>query len=194
MLFPFIAGMSPSVPETVYAAYWESTANKGRPRGFDDMSQSQDYSFSQPKFTQTQTALNSRSKPKPKRKPVVVEELDEDNEVELEVSGTATRGKARGRAGKDGAFQKGKGAQALFDMGSEEDEDMGAGPGAPTGGVSTLDNEAEDFDLTLRSTKEPTQAQSPKQKVRGTKRKVVAEDSSDEGLTFGGFSRAKKRK
>lgn len=157
-------------------------------RGFDDMSQSQSQSQSNshPIFTQTPAGPRSRPKSQPKprgRRKVIHEAVDEDDEeVEVEIGGLETRSKGKSRtSGRGKASQLGK-RPPLFDLDSEEDV------------LPEPDDEtpADDSSLTFRSSREDTKPNS-----RGTKRKIVLEEEdsdSDQGLTFGGFSKKARKK
>jgi hypothetical protein len=166
-------------------------------RGFDDMSQAQSQSQSQsyPIFTQTPSAPKSRSKPqsKAKARPKSFHEVvyEDDDEVEAEIGGFETQSKGRSQAsGRGKASQRGKTKQPLFDEDSE-DEDL---PPPQEPSDETLRG---DSSLPPRSSKGTTQTRDTKPRTtRATKRKIaLVEDSdSDQGLTFGGFSKKVKRK
>lgn len=173
------------------AARFDFGSNK-RGHGFDDMSQSQSQEQSHLIFTQTPSAPRSRSKPqsKAKVKPKVVLEVaeEDDDEVEAEIGGFGTQSKGRSQAsGRGKTSQTGKRKQPLFDEDSE-DEDMPP----PELNDETLHN---DSSFPPRSSKGTAQATNVKP-TRGTKRKIALEEDSDsdQGLTFGGFSKRMKRK
>lgn len=166
-----------TVADRSRTAHWDGRGDKG-PRGFDDMSQSQENDSSQPAFTQThiKNRPKSQSKPKPKAK-TGMEMFDdpEDEEVEEVIGKAAIKGK--------GKALRGKKTQTLFDPDSE-DEDV-----APQG---TFRDEEEDLDLTLQSDK----GQKDKGKTRGTKRKIAEPEESDseDGMNLRGFAKRAKMK
>ncbi|KAF8521146.1 hypothetical protein JB92DRAFT_2807793 [Gautieria morchelliformis] len=157
-------------------------------------SQSQGQSYPSP-FRQTQSGDKNRpkSQPKSKAKPKVIHKVmddddDDEEEVEAEIKlGTQPKRKSQ-VSSKGKASQPGKKKPPLFDLDSDEDV-----PPEPTYD-DTLDDDTPD--ATLRSSKGTTQSQDAKPKTRGTKRKAALEEGSDsdQGLTFGGFSKKAKRK
>ncbi|KAF8582404.1 hypothetical protein K439DRAFT_1661840 [Ramaria rubella] len=162
-------------------------------RSFDDLSQgqSQDQAYSYPVFTQTpagsKTRTKSQSKPKPKPKPTYAEIDDDDDAVEEVVGGTKDKGKGKSHAStKKKVSQPPRKKTPLFDLESEE-EDV---PEPSVYQDETLATIKDSPDITLR-TNTQTQRET---RARGTKRKAVVEEDSDQGLTFGGFSKKKKRK
>jgi hypothetical protein len=154
-------------------------------------SQSQSQSYPHPAFTQTQPGAKNRPKSQPKSKAkrkVIHEVVDDDESDEVEVEAEirlGTQPKRKSQASNKGkASQPGKKKPPLFDLDSEED--------VPPD--DTLDDDTPD--ATLRSSKGPTQSQDTKPVTRGTKRKAALDEDSDsdQGLTFGGFSKKSKRK